>query len=120
VSFLFERVGQVLFPLVAAKPDAMMEAAIEVGADDCRIESGNHEVICAQDNLSEVRDGLEARFGAAQSAKLIWRPVNTVSVADAQAEDLFRLMQILDESDDVQEVYANFEVSESALQKLGA
>lgn len=120
VSFLFERIGQVRYPLAAASADAMMEAAIEVGADDCRLDAEGHEVVCRQESLSAVRDGLEGRFGPALAAKLIWRPLNTVRVSDAHAESLFDLLEVLEESDDVQEVYANYEVSEAALQKLGA
>jgi transcriptional/translational regulatory protein YebC/TACO1 len=96
----------------------MLEAAIEAGAAECESGPEGHEILCAPDDLNSVREQLEARFGAPSEAHLGWRPQATVPVADERAETLFRLIEQLDENDDVQRVIANFEVSEAALARL--
>ena len=98
----------------------MLEAAIEAGADNAESTEDGHEVSCATDDLNSVRESLEARFGAPESAKLTWRPQNTVPIAEEPAEKLFRLLEALDDSDDVQTVIANYEVSEEVLARLTA
>jgi YebC/PmpR family DNA-binding regulatory protein len=120
VSFQFERVGTVRYRPEVADAEAMLEAAIEAGASDCTSEEGGHEIICAADRLGAVREVLEARFGPPEEARLGWRPQATVPVDDERAESLFKLLEALDENDDVQRVVANFEVSERALQRLQA
>jgi YebC/PmpR family DNA-binding regulatory protein len=119
VSFQFDRVGHIRYPAEAASADAMLEAAIEAGALDCTSDEDGHEVTCAPDDLASVRDALEARFGTPEQAILGWRPQVTVPVDDERVEGLFKLMEVLDENDDVQRVVANFEVSEAALARLG-
>jgi YebC/PmpR family DNA-binding regulatory protein len=119
VSFQFERIGQIRYPAEAATADAMLEAAVEAGALDCESGEEGHEVTCAPDDLSAVRDALEARFGPPEQAILTWRPQATVPVDDSQAETLFKLIEQLDASDDVQRVIGNFEVSDAALARLG-
>ncbi len=118
VSFQFNRVGQILYPAASATSDAMLEAAIEAGAEDCESSEGGHEIICAPDELAVVQEQLEARFGPPEQASLTWKPQATVPVDDDKAETLFKLLEALDENDDVQRVIANFEVSESALARL--
>jgi transcriptional/translational regulatory protein YebC/TACO1 len=98
----------------------MLEAAIEAGADDCVSDDGEHLVSCRPDDVFAVRDGLEKRFGASASARLAWRPRNAHAVADDKAEALLKLLDLLEDSDDVQRVFANFEISEAALRKIGA
>jgi YebC/PmpR family DNA-binding regulatory protein len=120
VSFQFERVGQIRYPAEAATAEAMLEAAIEAGAIDCDSSESGHEVVCAPDDLTAVRDALEARFGPPEQASLGWRPQATVPVDDERAETLFKLLETLDENDDVQRVIANFEVSEAALARFNA
>jgi YebC/PmpR family DNA-binding regulatory protein len=118
VSFQFDRVGLVRYPADAADADTMLEAAIEAGASD--VESGEeaHEVLCAADDLDAVREALEARFGPPEQAALTWRPQATVPVDDERAESLLKLLQALDDIDDVQRVIANFEVAEATLERL--
>jgi YebC/PmpR family DNA-binding regulatory protein len=120
VSYQFDRVGEIVYPAEAADPDVMLEAAIEAGAEDCRSDESGHEIICAPDDLAAVRDALEARLGPPAAARLGWRPQAIVPVADDQAETLFRLLETLDDSDDVQRVIANFEVDDAVLERLSA
>jgi YebC/PmpR family DNA-binding regulatory protein len=120
VSFLFDRLGEVLYPVAVASADAMFEAAVEAGADNVESGGEQHAITCAADDLNAVRDALEKRFGAPQSAKLAWRPkVNTPVSGDA-ADSLLKLLETLEDSDDVQNVYANFEMADDVLQRLSA
>jgi YebC/PmpR family DNA-binding regulatory protein len=119
VSFLFNRVGQILYPGATASADDMLEAAIEAGADDVRSDEQGHEVLTAVDGLGEVRDALEARFGAPESAKLTWQPLNTIAPDADQAQSLLKLLDVLDDNDDVQTVLGNFDIPEDLLEKLG-
>jgi YebC/PmpR family DNA-binding regulatory protein len=120
VSFQFDRIGEIRYPAEAADGETMLEAAIEAGAEDCRSDEGGHEVTCAPDELNTVREALEARLGAPEEARLGWRPQTTVPVGPEQAETLFKLLEALDESDDVQRVVANFEVDDALLERLSA
>jgi transcriptional/translational regulatory protein YebC/TACO1 len=98
----------------------MLEAAIEAGAEDVVSNEGGHEIYTMSDSLREVAKALEAKFGEPRKAALVWKPQNTVAVNDDQGEKLFKLIESLNEHDDVQNVYANFEVSDALLQKLSA
>jgi transcriptional/translational regulatory protein YebC/TACO1 len=110
----------VLFPAAVASADAMFEAAVEAGADNVESGGEQHAITCAADDLNAVRDALEKRFGAPQSAKLVWRSkVNTPVSGDA-ADSLLKLLETLEDSDDVQNVYANFEMADDVLQRLSA
>jgi YebC/PmpR family DNA-binding regulatory protein len=120
VSFMFDRVGFIALDAGKADADAMLEAAIEAGADDVVSSEDGHEVYCAADSLAEVARALEARFGEPRKTALIWRAQTTVNVDDEAGEKLVRLMENLEEHDDVQNVYANFEVSEALAEKLSA
>jgi YebC/PmpR family DNA-binding regulatory protein len=118
VSFQFDRVGLIRYPASVASADGMLEAAVEAGAEDCESSEEGHEVVCAPDELAAVQEQLEARFGAPEQATLTWRPQAAVPVDDEKAETLFKLLEALEENDDVQRVIANFEVSETALARL--
>jgi YebC/PmpR family DNA-binding regulatory protein len=118
VSFQFNRVGQINYPAMVASADDMLEAAIEAGASDCESSDDGHEIICAADELSLVQEKLEARFGPPEQTILTWKPQTLVPVDDEKAETLFKLLEALDDNDDVQRVIANFEVSEAALARL--
>jgi len=120
VSFLFERVGLIRFPAASADADGMFEAALEAGADNVDSSEEGHEITCAPDSLNKVRDALEAKFGAPESAKLWWRPQTLVPVAEDAAERLFKLLEILEDNDDVQSVIANYEVSDELMQRLAS
>jgi YebC/PmpR family DNA-binding regulatory protein len=120
VSFMFDRVGQIEFEAKVADADAMLEAAIEAGADDVASDETGHVVTCAQDALGEVSAALEARFGEPRKSALVWKPQNQIAVDDETGEKILRLINLLDDNDDVQNVVANFEVSDTLLQKMGA
>jgi YebC/PmpR family DNA-binding regulatory protein len=120
VSFMFDRVGVIEYDAKVASEDAMMEAAIEAGADDVTSSDGGHEVFASQDTFREVAKALEAKFGEPRKAALTWKPQNTVAVDDETGEKLLKLIDMLNEHDDVQNVYANFEVSEALMAKMGA
>jgi len=120
VSFMFDRVGVVEYDAKVTSADAMLEAAIEAGAEDVMSSESGHEIYTTPDSLREVAKALEARFGEPRKAALVWKPQNTVAVNDEQGEKLFKLIETLNEHDDVQNVYANFEVSDALLQRLSA
>src|SRR5581483_2893589 len=120
VSFMFERKGVIDYPAKVASADAMFEAALEAGADNVESDATVHDVTCAPDDFSAVRDALEKKFGEAAEAKLQWRPVNTTMVEGDTAESLMKLIDALEDNDDVQNVYANYEVSDETLQRLSA
>ncbi|MBA4789504.1 MAG: YebC/PmpR family DNA-binding transcriptional regulator [Pseudomonadota bacterium] len=120
VSFMFDRVGLIEYPADKASDDAMMEAAIDAGADDVSSSEHGHEIICASDSLAEVQKALEAKFGEPSKARLAWRPQNTVAVDDETAEKLLRLVENLEDNDDVQTVTANFELSDAMIAKMSA
>jgi YebC/PmpR family DNA-binding regulatory protein len=120
VSFMFDRVGLIEYDAGAASADAMLEAAIEAGADDVISTDDGHEIYAAQDSFANVAKALEARFGEPRKAALVWKPQNTVAIDDEKGEKMFKLMELLNEHDDVQNVYANFEMSDALLAKMGA
>ena len=120
VSFQFEHVGEIVYPAGAASADDMLEAAIEAGAGDVISDADLHVVISAQEDFNSVRDALESRFGPAESARLAWRPLNSAMIDEEAAATLFKLIETLEDSDDVQNVYANFEVGEDVLERLSA
>jgi YebC/PmpR family DNA-binding regulatory protein len=120
VGFLFDRAGEISYPAATASGNDMLEAAIEAGADDIESGAEQHLVSCAPEALNAVRDALEARFGPAASARLVWRPKTTAPVGEDTAPALFKLLETLEDSDDVQSVYANFDVAEDVLARLGA
>jgi len=118
VSFMFDRVGLVVFDRKVADDDAMLEAAIEAGADDVISGPEEHEVITSVEALTEAQKALEARFGEPRKASLVWRPQNTVSVDDEAGEKILRLIGQLEDNDDVQNVTANFEISDALVAKM--
>jgi YebC/PmpR family DNA-binding regulatory protein len=120
VSFMFDRLGVVEYDAEAASADAMLEAAIEAGAEDVVSSENGHEIYTTPDSLHEVSKALEAKFGEPRKAALVWKPQNTVAVDDEQGEKLIKLIDSLNEHDDVQNVYANFDVSDALVQKLSA
>jgi YebC/PmpR family DNA-binding regulatory protein len=120
VSFMFDRVGLIVFDRKVADEDAMLEAAIEAGADDVVSGSEEHEIITSVAALSDAQKALEAKFGEPRKASIVWRPQNTIAVDDEAGEKILRLIGALDDNDDVQTVTANFEVSEALLEKMEA
>lgn len=120
VSFMFDQVGQILYPADKGEAEAMLEAAIEAGAEDCISSEDGHEFICAPDDLHDVAQALEATLGEANSARIVWKPQNTIELDDDKSETMMKLLDALDDDDDVQQVYANFEMSDSFMEKLSA
>jgi YebC/PmpR family DNA-binding regulatory protein len=120
VSFMFDHVGVIEYEAKVASAEAMFESALEVGADDVVSSQDSHEVYAAQDHFGSVAKALEAKFGEPRKAALVWRPQNTVAVDDEQGEKLLKLIENLNEHDDVQNVYANFEVSDALVSRLSA
>ena len=120
VSFMFDYVGVIVFPLAVATEDAMMEAAIDAGADNAEIDGDTHIITCTLEGFTRARDALEKRFGAPASAKMVWKPKNTVAVGEEQARQLLKLIEALEDNDDVQEVFSNFEISEDMMTRLSA
>jgi YebC/PmpR family DNA-binding regulatory protein len=120
VSFMFDHVGVVEFDAGVANADTMLEAAIEAGAEDAVSSDGGHEIYTTQDTLRDVAKVLEVKFGEPRKAALVWKPQNTVAVDDLQGEKLLKLIEALNEHDDVQNVYANFEVSDALMARMSA
>jgi len=120
VSFMFNHVGVVEYDAKAATPEAMLDAAIEAGADDVTSTDEGHQIFTTPESLRDVAKALEAKFGEPRKSAMLWKPQNTIAVDDATGEKLLKLIELLDESDDVQNVYANFEVSDTLMQKMSA
>ena len=120
VSFKFQRQGVIAYPAAAATPEAMFEAALDAGAENVESGGAGHEVLAGVDDFAQVRDALEAKFGPAESAKLQWRPMTTVALDEAAAKTVLSLIEALEDSDDVQSVYANFEVADDVMARLSA
>jgi len=120
VGFLFDRVGEIVYPAATATADAMFEAVSEAGAENVESDDEQHVVTSATDDLNAVRDALEQHFGPASSARLAWRPKTAAPIDEETAAALFKLLEALEDSDDVQNVYANFDVAEDVMARLGA
>jgi YebC/PmpR family DNA-binding regulatory protein len=120
VSFMWDRVGEIFYPAAAADADKVMEAAIEAGADDVESDEEGHTIYCGFGSVGEVSKALEAALGEPESVKIIWKPKNTVAVDEERAQSLMKLVATLEDDDDVQNVYANFEVDEATMEKLSA
>ena len=119
VAFMFNHVGVVEYDAKAASADAMLEAAIDAGAEDVVSTIDGHEIFTTVDSLGSVSKALEGKFGEPRKAALTWKPQNTVSVDDETGEKLLKLIDLLNEHDDVQNVFANFEVSDALIAKMG-
>jgi YebC/PmpR family DNA-binding regulatory protein len=120
VSFMFDRVGLIEFDRKVASEDAMLEAALEAGAEDVSTSEDGHEIITTLESLRDVAQGLEQKFGEPRKAALVWRPQTSISVDDEAGEKILKLVGALEDNDDVQNVYANFEVSDALVAKMGA
>lgn len=120
VSFSFDRVGEITYKLSAGDADAVMEAAIEAGAEDVTTDEDGHTIICGFEDIGEVSKTLEDKLGEAETVKAIWKAQNTVPVDEEKAQSLMKLIDTLEDDDDVQNVYSNFEVSDEVMAKLSA
>jgi YebC/PmpR family DNA-binding regulatory protein len=119
VSFMFDHVGVITYPVEKGNEDAMLEAALEAGANECVSTADGHEFLTSMEDFASVRDALEAKLGAPQSAAIVWRPQNMVAVNDEAGETLIKLVEVLDDHDDVQNVYGNYELSDTLMAKIG-
>ena len=120
VSFNFDKLGAIEFDAAKATPDQMLEAAIEAGAEDCESSEDGHLVYCNPDELHQVAKALEERFGIPRAARITWRPKTDMPIDEEAGQKLLRMIDALEESDDVQDVYANFDMAEDVLRRLTA
>lgn len=118
VSFMFDRKGQILYPAGAGDEDCMMDAAIEAGAEDVESTEDGHTIYTESTDLAEVSNALEAALGEAESTKLIWKPQTLTEVDENSGATLFKLIGSLEDDDDVQNVTANFDMSDEVMAKL--
>ncbi len=120
VSFNFDKLGAIEFDAAKATPDQMLEAAIEAGAEDCESSEDGHSVYCNPDELHQVAKALEERFGEPRAARITWRPKTDMPIDEEAGQTLLRMIDALEECDDVQDVYANFEIADEVLERLSA
>ena len=121
VSFMFDRIGAIHYPVAAADADAMFEAALDAGADNVESSDDGHDIVCAPDDLNSVREALEARFGAPASARLDWRAQTSLPVTDDQTVlTLMKFLEVLEDNDDVQRVQANYDIPQDVMERLSA
>ena len=120
VAFMFDHVGLVEFAPEVADAETMFEAALDAGADDVVSSESGHEIYVTQDRLRDIAKALETKFGEPRKATLAWKPQNTLPLQDLEGEKLLRLIESLEDHDDVQHVYANFEVSDALVAKMSA
>ncbi len=118
VSFQFDRLGQVVYQKTAATFDEMFEAAVDAGASDVEETDEDHLIYCSAEDLASVRESLTQKFGDPKIAKLVWKPKNTIKIEGDSAKSLLKLMEVLEDNDDVQELYANFEMDDDLLATL--
>ena len=120
VGFMFDRMGVVQYGADAADADTMFEEALEAGAEDVQSDDDGHEINCAPDDFMTVRDALTEKFGAPVEASLDWKPNMSTDLDEKAAGTMLKLIDVLEDNDDVQKVYSNFEVSDEILAKLSA
>jgi YebC/PmpR family DNA-binding regulatory protein len=120
VAFLFNRLGSITYPADKGSADDMLEKAIEAGADEVLSTADGHEFLCPVESFGEVRDALEKMLGTSDAARILFKPLDTKSVDEETARSLMKLIDALDDNDDVQQVYANYEMSDAVMEKLAA
>jgi transcriptional/translational regulatory protein YebC/TACO1 len=117
---MFTHVGEITYKADKGTADAILEAAIEAGADDAVSDASFHVITCGFDNLGTVAAALEKTLGEALTVKSMWKPNLTTQVDEDTAQKIMKMLAALDDDEDVQNVYANFEVSEDVMKKLTA
>jgi YebC/PmpR family DNA-binding regulatory protein len=120
VSFMFKKIGQITYPFDIGSADAVFEMAVDAGAENVISEDGAHTVETTLEDFSAVRENLEKKCGGAQSSGLLWKPMNTVAVSGEEADDVMALIEALEDNDDVQNVFANFELAEDEMMRMMA
>ena len=120
VAFMFARAGEIRYPAAKASTDAVLEAAIDAGADDAASDDTGHTVTCAFESIGEVSSALAAKFGDAETVKVVWKPRILTPVDQEKAESLLKLVDGLDDDDDVQVVFSNADIADDILAALNA
>lgn len=120
VSFMFDRMGEIVYPLSTASADAIFEAAVEAGADDCQTGDETHDIYTSPTSFLAVKEALEKKFGEAQRAAMIWKPNVAAPIDEEQSKTLMKLIDALEDNDDVQTVTTNFETSDEIMERLMA
>ena len=120
VSFMFDRKGQILYAAGAGSEDAVLEAALEAGAEDVESSDEGHAIYTEAGDLAEVATALEASLGEAESTRLVWKPQTLTPVDEDTAGTLMKLIAALEDDDDVQNVTANFEISDEVMERLAS
>ena len=120
VSFMFDRVGEIIYKPEAGEADAVLEAAIEAGAEDVQSDESGHTIYTAFEDLNDVSAALEKALGEADSTKIIWKPQNLTPVNADKAQTMMKLIDMLEDDDDVQNVYSNFDVDEETMASLAS
>ncbi|QGZ34837.1 YebC/PmpR family DNA-binding transcriptional regulator [Stappia indica] len=120
VAFMFDRIGEIVYPAAAGTADAMLEAAIEAGAEDVQSDENSHVITCAFEDLGDVSKALEETLGEAETVKAVWKPQTLTPVDADKAQTMLKLIGLLEDDDDVQNVYSNFDVDEETLARLTA
>ena len=118
VSFMFDRVGEILYKPEAGEADAVLEAAIDAGAEDVQSDENGHTIYTAFEDLNDVSTALEGSLGEADSVKIIWKPQNLTPVDADKAQTLMKLIDMLEDDDDVQNVYSNFDIDDETMAAL--
>lgn len=120
VSFMFDRVGEIVYPASAGDANSMFEAVLEAGADDVQSDYNGHIITCAFGDLGDVSKALEAALGEAESVRPIWKPQTNTELNEDKASTMLKLLGALEDNDDVQNIYSNFEISDEVMEKLTA
>ena len=120
VAFMFTRIGHIVYASSVASEDAMLEAVIEAGGENVETFTDIHEITTSPDDFGPVRAALESKFGEPQSAKLSWKAQTQVPVAGDAAQDLLKLLDVLEDNDDVQNVFGNYEIQQAEMDRFAA
>ena len=118
LRFMFDKVGQIIYPISVANTEAMFDTALEAGADNLETDVDSYILTTTPEDFNSVRENMERCYSAPEEASLVWRPQNTILVEEANASTLLKLYDALDENDDVQNVFSNFEISDETMAKL--
>jgi YebC/PmpR family DNA-binding regulatory protein len=118
VSFQFDHVGHITYPATVGSADEVLEYAIEAGAEDVESSEDDHDIYCQPEDLHAVAGELSKNLEDPSSAKFTWKPKNLIAVDEKNAETLLKLIDVLEDLDDVQDVYANFDIADEILEKL--
>ncbi|MEH6725608.1 MAG: YebC/PmpR family DNA-binding transcriptional regulator [Hyphomicrobiales bacterium] len=120
VGFMFDRVGEIVFPAEVGDADTVMEAAIDAGAEDVQSDEDGHTILCAFEEINEVSTALEAELGEGASVNPTFKPQTGAPVEEDKAGTLMKLISVLEDDDDVQNVYSNFEIDDEIMERLAA